>query len=105
MTLNIHTSVVKRIEELRTQLNKPNLVLSVIVDSGGCAGFEYAMELTETPLENPHFFDEVVMTDDISLPYMEGSTIIFETTLAGSEFVINNPNARSGCGCGTSFSV
>jgi iron-sulfur cluster insertion protein len=105
MSLNIHESAVKRIEELRIKLGKPNLMLSVIVDSGGCAGFEYIMELTEDPLENANIFAGVIMTDDISVPYMAGSTISFVQELAGSEFVITNPNAKSGCGCGTSFSV
>ena len=105
MILKIDPSTVKRVEELRTQLGKPDLMLSIIVDSGGCAGFEYKMELTQDPLVNANLFEDVVMTDDISLPYLEGATVRFESYLGGSEFVIDNPNARSGCGCGTSFSV
>lgn len=105
MTLIIDPSTVKRVEELRTKLGKPDLFLSIIVDSGGCAGFEYIMELTQDPPANATLFGDVVMTDDISIPYLDGATVRFESYLGGSEFVIDNPNARSGCGCGTSFSV
>lgn len=105
MTLIIDESAVKRINELRAQQAKENLVLRVRVDGGGCSGFKYTLDLTESKNANDLLFDDVVVTDDISLPFIDGSTISFEQSLIGSEFKITNPNAVSGCGCGTSFSV
>ncbi len=105
MSLNIDDSAVKRIKELRTLQGKDALKLRVTVEGGGCSGFQYKLELTEEIGEKDDVFEDVVITDGISLPFLLGSTIKFKDELVGSEFVIDNPNATSGCGCGTSFSV
>ncbi|MCD8562493.1 MAG: iron-sulfur cluster assembly accessory protein [Alphaproteobacteria bacterium] len=105
MTITVDESAVKRIEELRALQGKPALLLRVRVEGGGCSGFQYVMELTDAPQADEQVFSEAVLTDDISLPFLEGSTIRFEQGLIGAEFKIDNPNATSGCGCGTSFSV
>lgn len=105
MTITVDTSAVKRIQELRNQQGKDALMLRVTVEGGGCSGFQYKMELTEGTADKDQTFDSVVVTDDISLGFLKGSTISFEDGLIGSEFKLNNPNAVSGCGCGSSFSV
>jgi len=105
MSLIIDDSAVKRIEELRQQQSKDALMLRITVDGGGCSGFQYKMDLTEEKTDKDEVFDGVVITDDISLPFLFGSTVKFDQGLIGSEFKIENPNAVSGCGCGTSFSV
>jgi iron-sulfur cluster insertion protein len=105
MSIIIDESAVKRIEELRTQQSKPNLMLRVTVEGGGCSGFQYILGLTEETGDKDQIFAETVVTDDISIPFLENATIKFKKELAGSEFVIENPNAKSGCGCGTSFSM
>lgn len=105
MTIIVDDSAIKRIEELRKAQGKPGLMLRVRVDGGGCSGFQYMLDLTDAPDTNELVFAEAVLTDDISLPFLAGSTIRFETGLIGSEFKIDNPNATSGCGCGTSFSI
>ena len=105
MTLIIDDSAVKRIEELRTTQNKNSLMLRITVEGGGCSGFQYKMELTENKTDKDEIFEGSVVTDDISMPFLSGSTITFDESLIGSEFKIDNPNAASGCGCGTSFSV
>jgi iron-sulfur cluster assembly accessory protein len=105
MTITVEMSAVQRIEELRKAQNKPGLMLRVRVEGGGCSGFQYILGLTDAPEKDDRVFAEAVLTDDISLPFLEGSTIRFENGLIGSEFKIDNPNATSGCGCGTSFSV
>jgi len=105
MSLVIDESAVKRIEELRTEQSKDALMLRITVDGGGCSGFQYKLELTEDTTDKDEKFDGVVLTDDISLPFLAGSTVKFDEGLIGSEFKIENPNAVSGCGCGTSFSV
>lgn len=105
MSLNIDDSAVKRIEELRTQQGKDALMLRVTVDGGGCSGFQYILELTEDIGDKDETFANAVVTDAISMPFLKGSTIKFKDDLIGSEFVIDNPNAESGCGCGTSFAI
>lgn len=105
MSLIIDDSAVKRINDLRTQQNKPALMLRVTVDGGGCSGFQYKLDLTEETTDKDETFKDVVISDDISLPFLKGSVIKFDEGLIGSEFKIENPNAVSGCGCGTSFAV
>jgi len=105
MSLVIDDSAVKRIKELRTQKGTDALMLRVTVEGGGCSGFQYILELTEETKDKDLKFADSVVTDDISMPFLEGSTVKFKDDLIGSEFVIDNPNAQSGCGCGTSFAV
>ncbi|MCB9983465.1 MAG: iron-sulfur cluster assembly accessory protein [Rhodospirillales bacterium] len=105
MSLNIDESAIKRIEHLRTAQSKPGLMLRVCVEGGGCSGFQYILELTESAGSKDLTFADCVVTDDISLPFLEGATVKFKDDLIGSEFIIDNPNAQSGCGCGSSFSV
>lgn len=105
MTLNVDDSAVNRINELRTAQGKDALMLRVRVEGGGCSGFQYKLELTEDQNDQDLKFSESVVTDDISLGFLEGATISFEKGLIGSEFKITNPNATAGCGCGVSFSV
>ncbi|PCJ02745.1 MAG: iron-sulfur cluster assembly accessory protein [Alphaproteobacteria bacterium] len=105
MSLNIDDSAVKRINELRTLQGKDSLMLRVRVDGGGCSGFQYNLELTEERKDQDIEFADSILTDDISMGFLKGATVFFEDGLIGSEFKINNPNATSGCGCGTSFSV
>lgn len=105
MSLNIDDTAVKRIHELREQQGKDALRLRITVDGGGCAGFQYKLELTEQAQGEDLVFADSVVTDPISLPFLDGSTVRFDRGLIGSEFRIDNPNATMGCGCGTSFSV
>ncbi len=105
MSLNIDDSAVKRINELRKTQDKDGLRLRVRVEGGGCSGFQYKMELTEDQSDQDVCFADSVVTDDISMGFLEGATIMFEKGLIGSEFKITNPNATAGCGCGVSFSV
>ncbi len=105
MTLNVDDSAVKRINELRQEQGKNTLVLRVRVEGGGCSGFQYKLELSEDKNPQDLIFNDVIATDDISMNFLDGATIIFEKDLIGSGFKIENPNATAGCGCGTSFSV
>ncbi|MFP4313634.1 MAG: HesB/IscA family protein [Alphaproteobacteria bacterium] len=105
MSINVDNSAIKRLEELRAEKNLDALMLRVRVEGGGCSGFQYMLDLTDEKKESDLVFSDAVITDDISLPFLEGSTIKFEDALIGSDFKIENPNAVAGCGCGTSFSV
>lgn len=105
MTLIIDDSTVKRVKDLREAQSKEALFLRVRVEGGGCSGFQYKMELTEEKEKQDQLFGDVVLSDDISLSFLDGATVSFEEGLIGSEFKIDNPNAVAGCGCGTSFST
>ena len=81
--------------------------LRVAVEGGGCSGFQYLIELGD-PAEGDTVLEgagETVVVDEVSLPFLTGATIDFSEELIGARFVIDNPNASSSCGCGTSFSI
>ena len=105
MSLIIDDSAKARISELRKLQDKPDLMLRVRIEGGGCSGFQYRLELTQERETDDQMYDHYVLTDQVSLPFLTGAVIRFEHTLIGSEFKIDNPNAVSGCGCGTSFAV
>lgn len=81
--------------------------LRVAVEGGGCSGFQYEIRL-DAPAEDDLVLEsngEKVMVDSVSLPFLENAVIDFTEELIGARFVIENPNATSACGCGTSFSM
>lgn len=81
--------------------------LRVAVEGGGCSGFQYEIDLDE-PKDDDLILEgagEKVLIDSVSLPFLSSATIDFSEELIGARFVINNPNATSSCGCGTSFSL
>ncbi|MGY9047638.1 heme biosynthesis protein HemY [Puniceibacterium antarcticum] len=82
-------------------------VLRVAVEGGGCSGFQYEIKL-DVPEEDDLVLSgqgQKVVVDKISLPFLENAVIDFTEELIGARFVIENPNATSSCGCGTSFSM
>ncbi len=96
-----------RLAEINESADAPQ-ALRVAVDGGGCSGFQYeirldvAAEADDLVLEKD---GQRVFVDSISLPYLSNAVIDFSEELIGARFVINNPNATSSCGCGTSFSM
>jgi iron-sulfur cluster assembly accessory protein len=82
-------------------------VLRIAVEGGGCSGFQYEIDL-DTPKDDDLVLSssgESVVLDPVSLPFLADAVIDFEEELIGARFVIDNPNAISSCGCGTSFSM
>ena len=82
-------------------------VLRVAIEGGGCSGFQYDIRL-DAPAEDDLVLEgkgERVVVDSVSLPFLSGAVIDFADELIGARFVIDNPNATSSCGCGTSFSI
>ena len=81
--------------------------LRVAVKGGGCSGFQYVFEIVEKANDEDQVFEKEdcrVIIDKTSLQFLEGAEIDYSEELIGSSFKINNPNATSSCGCGTSFS-
>ena len=83
-------------------------VLRVAVLGGGCSGFSYEFALEDAPTDGDLIIGEgaeKVLIDPESLPFLSGSVIDFKDELIGARFAVDNPNATSTCGCGTSFSL
>lgn len=86
---------------------KQGQALRVAVEGGGCSGFQYEIKL-DTQTQDDLVLEgcgEKVVVDSMSLPFLENAVIDFSEELIGARFVIENPNATSSCGCGTSFSM
>ena len=81
--------------------------LRVAVEGGGCSGFQYEISLDDPDGEDLvlESAGEKVVVDQVSLPFLSGAVIDFSEELIGARFIIDNPNATSSCGCGTSFSM
>ena len=95
----------ERLSEIGAQAD--GKALRVAVEGGGCSGFQYEIALDE-PREDDLVLEgggEKVVVDSVSLPFLADATIDFADELIGARFVIENPNASSSCGCGTSFSI
>ena len=83
-------------------------MLRLAVTGGGCSGFQYNFALDETRMDDDLLIEEAgakILIDPVSLDFLSGSEIDFTDDLIGQAFKVNNPNAKSSCGCGTSFSV
>ena len=81
--------------------------LRVSVEGGGCSGFQYDIRLDD-PAEDDTILEKdgmKVLVDTVSLPFLANAVIDFSDELIGARFVVENPNASSSCGCGTSFSM
>src|SRR6202051_1684688 len=101
------TAVGKVKEILDTQEPKP-AGLRIAVVGGGCSGFSYSMAFENTPgmLDKTYNFDGLkVFIDQASLLYLDGAEVDYVDTLAGAVFKFGNPNVKSTCGCGSSFSA
>jgi len=105
--VTLSESAAKRITAILAK--QPDMsYLRVSVEGGGCSGFSYKFDLTDSTNDDDLVITRdgaTVLVDEMSLEFMTGSEIDFSTELIGAAFKINNPNATAGCGCGTSFSV
>jgi iron-sulfur cluster assembly accessory protein len=84
------------------------VMLRVAVEGGGCSGFQYLFDLVEAPEADDMTVERdgaAALVDQVSLALLKGSEIDFVDELASAEFRIRNPNAKSSCGCGVSFSI
>jgi iron-sulfur cluster assembly protein len=101
------TAIVKVKEILDTQEPKPS-GLRISVVGGGCSGFSYSMAFENAPgmLDKTYSFDGLnVFVDQASMLYLDGAQVDYVESLEGSGFKFNNPNVKSTCGCGSSFSA
>ncbi|RMF98569.1 MAG: iron-sulfur cluster insertion protein ErpA [Gammaproteobacteria bacterium] len=98
----------RKVAELIAKEGNPELKLRVFISGGGCSGFQYGFTFEEelgdgdTQVENQGV---TLLVDPLSVQYLLGAEIDYKEDLEGARFVIRNPNARTTCGCGSSFSV
>ncbi|HJY88130.1 MAG TPA: iron-sulfur cluster insertion protein ErpA [Candidatus Acidoferrales bacterium] len=106
--INLTPVAASKVKEIMTQQNPTPSALRVAVVGGGCSGFSYhmAFENQENESDNIYQFDGLkVLVDQMSEMYLDGVEIDYIETLEGAGFKFNNPNVKSTCGCGSSFSV
>ena len=106
--LDLTTKAVSKVKEILAQQNPQPAGLRVAVVGGGCSGFSYQMnfENESNGIDKVYEFDGLkVFVDQASLMYLKGTKIDFIESLEGSGFKFENPNVKSTCGCGSSFSM
>lgn len=106
--LQFTTAAAAKVRELAAEEGNLDLKLRVYIQGGGCSGFQYGFEFDEAQAED----DLAVLTDGmtllvdpLSLQYLMGAEVDYTESLHGAQFVIRNPNAKTTCGCGSSFST
>ena len=107
-TVGFTESAANKVKKLVEEEKNPNLKLRVSVDGGGCSGFQYAFAFDENVADDDTVVEvngATMIVDVTSMQYLNGSEVDYLEGLEGARFVVNNPNAKSTCGCGSSFSV
>jgi iron-sulfur cluster insertion protein len=106
--VNLSESAVKRIASLISAEGDASLMLRLSVSGGGCSGFQYGFSFDNAVQVDDRVFERggvKVVVDDTSLDLLAGAEIDFVEDLVGASFQVRNPNAKSSCGCGSSFSI
>jgi len=107
--INVTETAATKINELLSEEQKPGAGLRVFVQGGGCSGFQYGMMIEENGQgASDQVFESngvKLFVDPISIQYLKNAEVDFVDTVTGGGFTIKNPNAKSTCGCGSSFST
>jgi iron-sulfur cluster insertion protein len=106
--LDFTAAAAQKVRELITEEGNPALKLRVYISGGGCSGFQYGFSFDEQQSDDDYVLERdgvALLVDPLSLQYLAGAEIDYRENLNGAQFVIRNPNARTTCGCGSSFSV
>ena len=105
--MKLTDSAVTKLRDLIAEENNPDIKLLVFVQGGGCSGMQYGFTFDEAQNEDDFDFeydDVKVLVDSMSFGYLQGAEINWREDAMGANFVIDNPNAETTCGCGSSFS-
>ena len=105
--ITLSDAAASRLHALTAAEGRP-VMLRIAVDGGGCSGFQYRFDLVGAGEPDDLRVERdgaAALVDDVSQPFLAGSVIDWVDELAGAEFRVRNPNAKSSCGCGVSFSV
>jgi iron-sulfur cluster insertion protein len=106
--LNFTDAAAMKVKDLIEEEKNPALMLRVFVSGGGCSGFQYGFTFEESANEDDTRVQKngvTLLIDPLSFQYLSGAEIDYQENLEGSQFVIKNPNAKTTCGCGSSFSA
>jgi len=104
--MNLAESAVTKLQALIAEENNPNTKLRVFVQGGGCSGMQYGFTFDESQNEDDWDFNYdgvTVLVDSMSMEYLRDAQISWREDDMGASFVIDNPNAQTTCGCGSSF--
>ena len=107
-TLVFTDNAANKVKQLIEEEGNDQLKLRVFITGGGCSGFQYGFTFDENEQEGDTVIvnDGVTMlVDPVSYQYLVGAEVDYKEDLSGAQFIINNPNATTTCGCGSSFSV
>lgn len=106
--VELNESAVIKLKDLLAEENNPALKLRVFVQGGGCSGFQYGFTFDECQNDDDfalEFGGVGLLVDSMSAQYLQGAKIKYTDDAMGSSFAIENPNAQTTCGCGSSFSM
>ncbi|GAP65761.1 iron-sulfur cluster assembly accessory protein [Mizugakiibacter sediminis] len=106
--LRFSDAAAHKVRELIAEEGNAALKLRVYITGGGCSGFQYGFTFDEQRADDDYAIDKdgvTLLVDPLSLQYLTGAEIDYTESLSGAQFVIRNPNARTTCGCGSSFTV
>ena len=106
--LDFTDSAADKVKELMDEEKNPELKLRVFVQGGGCSGFQYGFTFDEDRQDDDTAVEKngvTLLIDPMSFQYLMGAKIDYKEDLEGARFIINNPNAATTCGCGSSFSA
>jgi iron-sulfur cluster insertion protein len=106
--LQFTAAAAHKVRELIAEEGNPALKLRAYISGGGCSGFQYGFTFDEQQAEDDLALERdgvTLLVDPLSLQYLGGAEIDYAESLSGAQFVIRNPNARSTCGCGSSFTM
>ena len=107
-SVNLSSAAAARVAAIAARQGKPGLKLRLAVDGGGCAGFQYKFGLESDAATDDLIVETdgvAMLIDPVSLPFLDGALVDYVETMGEAAFKVTNPNAASGCGCGSSFSV
>jgi len=111
-TLHFSDAAARKVKSLIEEEENPNLALRVFITGGGCSGFQYGFTFDEEINDDDMIVEKDVdgstvklLIDAMSYPYLSGAEIDYREDINGAQFIIRNPNAKTTCGCGSSFSM
>ena len=107
INLEVTSKAIEKIKAFQAADNGSHNAFRIYVQGGGCSGFEYGFSL-DNPTDQDHVSDKggvKIVIDPFSAPYIENATVDYHEDFRGAGFQVKNPNAKSTCGCGQSFSV
>lgn len=106
--LQFTAAAAAKVAQLVREEGNPQLKLRVYISGGGCSGFQYGFSFDEQQAEDDLAVERdgtTLVVDPLSLQYLMGAEVDYSESLSGAQFVIRNPNAKTTCGCGSSFSM